>query len=118
MYNEYLDGNNRVVELYVVKRSGARVPFNFEKIVTAITKANNAEGILSNRIPEPEIRRIALAIQSNAEKAGRDYSVEEIQDMVENMLMDTGKHEVARSYITYLPSTSGLLGSSIRIIMK
>lgn len=101
MYNEYLDGNNRVVELYVVKRSGARVPFNFEKIVTAITKANNAEGILSNRIPEPEIRRIALAIQSNAEKAGRDYSVEEIQDMVENMLMDTGKHEVARSYIKY-----------------
>lgn len=101
MYNEILDGNNEVHELYVIKRSGKRVVFEKSKIEKAIMKANEEEGIVCNRLGEEEIYSIANQICKAADNAGRDYSVEEIQDMVENALMDSGKHNVARLYIKY-----------------
>ena len=101
MYNEHLDGNNEVHELYVIKRSGKRVVFAKEKIEKAIAKANAEEGIIRNRLSSDEISSIAEQIYKSASNAGRDYSVEEIQDMVEDALMDTGKHSVARLYIKY-----------------
>lgn len=101
MYNEHLDGNNEVHELYVIKRSGKRVVFAKEKIEKAIAKANAEEGIIRNRLSSDEISSIAEQIYKSASNAGRDYSVEEIQDMVEDALMDTGKHNVARLYIKY-----------------
>lgn len=101
MYNEHLDGNNEVHELYVIKRSGKRVVFAKEKIEKAIEKANAEEGIIRNRLNKDEIFSIAEQIYKSASNAGRDYSVEEIQDMVEDALMDTGKHSVARLYIKY-----------------
>ena len=101
MYNEHLDGNNEVHELYVIKRSGKRVVFAKEKIEKAIAKANAEEGIIRNRLSSDEISSIADQIYKSASNAGRDYSVEEIQDMVEDALMDTGKHNVARLYIKY-----------------
>lgn len=101
MYNEKLDGNNEIREMYVIKRSGKRMLYDKSKIINAITKANLEEGIISNRLRDAEIASIADQITKSAENAGRDYSVEEIQDMVENALMDTRKHEVARLYIKY-----------------
>ncbi len=105
MYNEWLDGNiheeDEVTQVYVMKRSGERVPFDIDKIINAVEKANNEEGILSERLTSGEIAGIAYGIMKDAENAGRDLSVEEIQDKVEDSLMGSGKHKVARLYITY-----------------
>ncbi|MDD5884507.1 MAG: anaerobic ribonucleoside-triphosphate reductase [Erysipelotrichaceae bacterium] len=85
----------------VMKRSGERVPFNKDKIVQAIKSANNEVGIASERLSEEEINAIAYGIWKDAVNAGRDLSVEEIQDKVEDALMASGKYVVARLYITY-----------------
>lgn len=102
-YDETLDGNMSVDEpkICVMKRSGERVPFNKDKIVQAIKSANNEVGIASERLSEEEINAIAYGIWKDAVNAGRDLSVEEIQDKVEDALMASGKYVVARLYITY-----------------
>lgn len=100
-YNAALDGNNEVQELYVMKRSGTRVPFDKAKIIKAVEGANSDEGIDANKIPHDNIVRIADGIEKNARSAGRDLSVEEIQDMVEKALMASGHCEIARHYIVY-----------------
>jgi len=102
-YDETLDGNMSVDEpkICVMKRSGERVPFDREKIVQAVKSANNEVGIASERLTEEEINGIAYGIYKDAINAGRDLSVEEIQDKVEDALMASGKFRVARLYITY-----------------
>ena len=102
-YDESLDGNMELEDpqICVMKRSGERVPFDHAKIENAIRKANREEGIVSERLTDPEIRQIVFGIMKDAENAGRDLSVEEIQDKVEDALMGSGKYKVARLYITY-----------------
>ena len=100
-FDEKLDGNNQTKEIQVMKRSGERVPFDKSKIVKAIEGANNEEGIAAKKLTQDEIISIADGIMRNAMTAGRDLSVEEIQDMVEDALMHSGKTSVARRYITY-----------------
>lgn len=102
-YDETLDGNMETeeIKICVMKRSGERVPFDRQKIVNAINGANDEEGIPSERLTPEEIANIALGIQKDASNAGRDLSVEEIQDKVEDALMGSGKFKVARLYITY-----------------
>ncbi len=103
IYNEDLDGNMAVEEpkICVMKRSGERVPFNGIKIAEAIERANREEGILSERLTESQINEITKGIEKDARNAGRDLSVEEIQDKVEDALMGIGRPKVARLYITY-----------------
>ncbi|MDO5702140.1 MAG: anaerobic ribonucleoside-triphosphate reductase [Lachnospiraceae bacterium] len=85
----------------VMKRSGERVPFNRSKIAEAIERANLEEGILSERLSAEQIDAITRGIEKDASNAGRDLSVEEIQDKVEDALMCSGRPKVARLYITY-----------------
>ena len=103
IYNEALDGNMAVDEpkICVMKRSGERVPFDGVKIAEAIERANREEGIFSERLSEAQINDITRGIEKDARNAGRDLSVEEIQDKVEDALMGIGKPKVARLYITY-----------------
>ena len=101
IYSEELDGNMEVAQVCVMKRSGERVPFDKTKIKAAIEKANNEEGILSERLTDEQMEAIASGIEKDAANAGRDLSVEEIQDKVEDALMASGKYRVARLYITY-----------------
>lgn len=92
---------NMKTDLYIMKRSGERVPFDRRKIEQAIFKANQEVTTPSDRLNAFEIELISWHITEDAMNAGRDYTVEEIQDKVENSLMATGKHELARRYITY-----------------
>ena len=82
IYDETLDGNLGLDDpsICIMKRSGERVPFNERKIIAAIKKANDEEGILALRLTDDEIIAIARGIKKNALNAGRDLSVEEIQD--------------------------------------
>jgi len=84
-----------------MKRSGERVPFDESKIVRAIEKANAEVTIPLEKMSEEKIEEIAAQIKRDAENAGRDLSVEEIQDKVEDSLMIAGYCTLARLYITY-----------------
>ncbi len=84
----------------IIKRSGAEVEFNPEKIVIAVTKANQSV-VPSARMSEVQIKRIAEDVESAAANINRSLSVEEIQDMVEDQIMNQRAFDVARRYITY-----------------
>ena len=84
----------------IIKRSGAEVEFDPKKIVIAVTKANESV-VPSERMSEIQIKRIAEDVESAAANVGRSLSVEEIQDMVEDQIMNQRAFEVARRYITY-----------------
>ena len=84
----------------IIKRSGAEVTFDAQKIVVAVTKANESV-VPSQRMTEVQIRRIAEDVESAAANISRSLSVEEIQDMVEDQIMNQRAFDVARRYITY-----------------
>ena len=84
----------------IIKRSGAEVTFDAQKIVVAVTKANESV-VPSQRMSEVQIRRIAEDVESAAANISRSLSVEEIQDMVEDQIMNQRAFDVARRYITY-----------------
>ena len=84
----------------IIKRNGAEVPFDITKIITAVTKASDSVGGQS-RLPREQITQIAAAVTDQCQALNRAVSVEEVQDLVENQLMDIQAHDVARHYITY-----------------
>ncbi len=84
----------------IIKRSGAEVEFDRQKIITAVTKANNTV-IPSERMTDLQIRRIAEDVEIAVANMNRSLGVEEIQDIVENQIMNQRAFEVARHYITY-----------------
>ena len=84
----------------IIKRNGAEENFNEEKILVAITKAN--ESVEPDvRMTELQIKRITESVVIACEALGRAPTVEEIQDLVERKIMAHGAFEVAKSYITY-----------------
>lgn len=87
--------------LFIIKRSGERVPFEKEKIANAVRKANNTMHQDAERLLETEIVEIADKIQQEASGADRDFTVEEIQDKVEDELIFRRKTKLAKAYITY-----------------
>ena len=84
----------------IIKRNGAEVPFDITKIITAVTKASDSVGGQS-RLTREQITQIAAAVTDQCQALNRAVSVEEVQDLVENQLMDIQAHDVARHYITY-----------------
>ena len=84
----------------IIKRSGAEVDFNPRKIEIAVKKANESV-VPSERMSDIQIKRIAEDVESAASNVNRSLSVEEIQDMVEDQIMNQRAFDVARRYITY-----------------
>ena len=84
----------------IIKRNGSEVPFDITKIITAVTKASDSVGGKS-RLTREQINQIADDVTEQCQALSRAVSVEEIQDMVENKLMDMKAHDIARHYITY-----------------
>ncbi len=84
----------------IIKRNGAEVEFDRQKIVKAIEKANDAcDG-------EPELTRrqidyISLVIEDYCNDIGRALSVEEIQELVETHIIQQNAPETAKRYIRY-----------------
>ncbi len=84
----------------IIKRNGAEAVFDINKIIMAVTKANEAaeEAV---RMTPLQIQRIAESVQISCQALSRSPAVEEIQDLVETAIMAHGAFEVARQYITY-----------------
>ena len=94
----------------IIKRSGAEVAFDPEKIILAVAKANESV-VPSARMNAVQIKRIAEDVESAALNMNRSLSVEEIQDLVEDQIMNLRAFDVARRYITYR-YTSALIRKS------
>ena len=84
----------------IIKRNGSEVQFDENKIIKAITKANDA--VLEDaRMTPKQIERIGERVVLACESLGHSPSVEEVQDLVERQIMAHGAFEVAKAYITY-----------------
>ena len=84
----------------IIKRSGTEVNFDIAKIMAAVSKANN-EVVHSERLSDEQIEIISQNVENICKEMNRSLSVEEIQDLVENQIMNFRAFSVARKYITY-----------------
>lgn len=84
----------------ILKRSGAEAVFDINKIIAAVTKANQTVD-LKNTLTAEQIQAIGKYVESVCAALDRALSVEEIQDIVETQIMKAGAFEVAKKYITY-----------------
>lgn len=94
-------------QLRVIKRNGSVVGYDDSKIIIAITKAylavEGGNAAASTRVHET-VARLAEDIGNTFRRrmpSGGSIHIEEIQDQVELILMRTGEHKVARSYVIY-----------------
>lgn len=85
----------------VIKRSGKEVIFDEEKILKAITKANESVDDIKYRLSANQINDIVMNVVNKCNALGRAVSVEEIQDFVEENIMRENDYQVAKNYITY-----------------
>ncbi len=84
----------------IIKRSGAEAIFNAEKITAAVMKANY-EVPEKERLSKEQIQDITHSVENICLDMNRSLSVEEVQDLVEEHIMDKRAFSVARKYITY-----------------
>jgi len=89
--------------MIVIKRDGSKSEFDKEKIFTAISKANDSITKKANKITKKEIEEITDEIAKACEdiKSDKNRTVEAIQDLVEEKLIERQKVKLARNYIAY-----------------
>jgi ribonucleoside-diphosphate reductase alpha chain len=93
--------------LQVIRRNGAIVEFNPEKISVAMTKAflavEGSQSAVSSRVREVVARLTDAVVRSLTRRMpdGGAVHIEDIQDQVELALMRSGEHDVARAYVLY-----------------
>ena len=93
--------------LQVIRRNGAVVEFNPEKISVAMTKAflavEGSQSAVSSRVREVVARLTDSVVRSLTRRLpdGGTVHIEDIQDQVELALMRSGEHDVARAYVLY-----------------
>ncbi len=88
------------IRTYVIKRNGEEVPFDIEKIVNAIAKANEEVDPI-HRLNAYQIQAVADKIAGIAEKLPHAVNVEDIQNQVETGIMEMRGYEVAQKYVRY-----------------
>jgi uridine kinase len=84
----------------VIKRSGAVVPFNPERISNAIYRAAVEVGGRDRATADTLAKQVVALLEQNAPD-GRAPHIEEIQDAVEKVLIENGHAKVAKAYILY-----------------
>lgn len=84
----------------IIKRNGTEVTYDIMKIINAIQKANQTVP-KEKQLYSFQIQQIADHVKESCEKSTHTVTVEEVQDMVENQLMNYGAFDIARNYITY-----------------
>lgn len=84
--------------MQIQKRNGQIVEFDVQKIITAIHKASTEIGVV---IPMVDMQTIVFPIVDVLRDSDDIFSVEDIQDLIEEGLMDSGYKKVAKAYILY-----------------
>ena len=99
--------------IQVIRRNGAAVAFNLDKIAIAITKAFLAvegnQSVASARVRD-QVAILSQLVNNALMRrlpAGGSIHIEDIQDQVELALMRNGNHDVARAYVLYREKRNG-----------
>lgn len=85
----------------IQKRDGRTVPFNVEKIADAIYKAARAVGGNDYQEASEMAEKVCDYLEANTNKTGELPTVEEVQDAVEKVLVESGHAKTAKAYILY-----------------
>ncbi len=86
---------------YIIKRDGRKEAFNKQKIINAVKKAFIAVDGTLTRVEIKKIKRLGKEASDIIVLADHVYTVEEIQDLVERLLMNTDRKDVAKAYVLY-----------------
>lgn len=81
---------------YIIKRDGTKVEFDSDKIAKAIQKAADETGWISQEDKDAVVQQTLIRLFDVEE-----VDVETVQDIVEEVLMELGFHQIAKSYILY-----------------
>ncbi|MGC9394774.1 MAG: ATP cone domain-containing protein, partial [Anaerolineae bacterium] len=85
----------------VVKRNGAVVPFNRDRITNAIYRAAVAVGGRDRAVAENLADQVVAILENSCPTENHIPTVEEIQDIVEKVLIENGHARTAKAYILY-----------------
>ena len=84
---------------YVLKRDGRKAPFNEKKIADAIFRAAQAVGGEDHALAEELAGVVAMFLEKKY--SGKTPGIEDVQDIVEKILIETGHAKTAKAYILY-----------------
>lgn len=101
----------------IKKRNGQTVPFKIEKVANAIYKASVAVGNPNWQLAESLAKEVASRVDKKTKK-GAIPGVEEIQDIVEQVLIDTANAKIAKSYILYREHRADIRQQKQQILNK
>lgn len=85
---------------HIIKRDGKEADFDKQKIINAITKANNEVEEI-HRLSDVQIEAIADSIEDQIRSINYAMTVEDIQELVEKGIMEMRGFETAQHYIRY-----------------
>lgn len=88
----------------IAKRDGREVPFDEEKIRSAVARAQAAVGEDDAHLPGEVAALVRMTLDARAQESGdarKVPGIEEIQDLVERALIELGRAEAAKAYIVY-----------------
>lgn len=98
----------------VVKRDGRVVPFDKNKIVEAIWKAQKAVGINDRALAESTADLVVMELESR----GGTPKVEDIQDIVEKKLIEKNQARIAKAYIIYREKRAEIREEKKKVLNK
>lgn len=101
----------------IKKRNGQIVPFKIEKIANAIYKSSVAVGNPNWQLAEELAKEVAKRVEEKLKK-GVVPEVEEVQDIVEQVLIDTANAKIAKSYILYREHRADIRQQKQQILNK
>jgi len=84
----------------IIKRNGSEIPYDGQKIITAVGKAN-AEATPANRMSDLQIQVIEEQVRMKLENCGHTPNIEEIQDLVIHEIMRQQAYVVAQLYTEF-----------------
>ena len=98
---------NSLTHYQIIRRNGAVVPFEPQKIAVAMMKAflavHGTQGAASASVREvvDTLTQNVVRALMRSRPAGGTFHIEDVQDQVELGLMRGGHHEIARAYVLY-----------------
>ena len=98
---------NPLAHYQIIRRNGAVVPFEPNKIAVAMMKAflavHGTQGAASASVREmvDGLTQAVIRALMRSRPGGGTFHIEDVQDQVELGLMRGGHHEIARAYVLY-----------------
>ncbi|MCE9652374.1 MAG: adenosylcobalamin-dependent ribonucleoside-diphosphate reductase [Nitrosarchaeum sp.] len=98
------------------KRSGAITAFNQNKISSAIYKALAATSKADRVLADQLANKVVQKLVEQGFTSSRSPSVEDIQDIVESTLIDSGNSDIAKAYIVYRHERRKLRDEKMKVL--